>query len=155
MKLKGNSYVLIAIMVIMLFVVLWSLFGMEDFASKLLPLIFGSLVLILAAILLRKEMQAAKEQETTVAKEETSSSEATVVSWRRYLANFAWIIGFTLGIFLLGFLITIPLFILAYMKWLGTSWRTAVISAVLTTAVAYFGFERALQVDLYPGFFLR
>ena len=63
----------------------------------------------------------------------------------------AWIAGFVLGIYLLSFIIAIPLFMLSYMRWLGTSWRTTIIFTLLTPAIIYGAFEVALRIELYRG----
>lgn len=55
MKLRESSYFLMIIMAVMIAVIITSL-GMEALKSKLLPIIIGSLVFILAAIALSGEI---------------------------------------------------------------------------------------------------
>ena len=57
MKLKPSSYALIAIIIIALAFIISSL-RLEYFESKLLPLLFGGAVLILAAVELVQELGA-------------------------------------------------------------------------------------------------
>jgi hypothetical protein len=52
---------------------------------------------------------------------------------------------------LMGFIIAIPLFVVSYMRWLGTRWRVATISALLMLALVYGVFELAIGIDLYRG----
>ena len=63
----------------------------------------------------------------------------------------AWMGGPILGISLLGFNVTIPLFIVSYMKLNKVSWLMAVIIAGATTAFFVFGCEHFLQIRLYKG----
>ncbi|MFC1979925.1 tripartite tricarboxylate transporter TctB family protein [Chloroflexota bacterium] len=149
MKLKGKSYFLIAIMAAMLFVIIYSL-GMEYIESKLLPLIIGSIVLILAAMALVRDMWG-KGKPSSAAIVEESLPEETGVGISRYLLGGAWVLGFFLAIYLLGFIIAIPLFVLLYTKLNGTSWIATIVLTVLTTGITYVLFEIVLQVDLYPG----
>lgn len=150
MKIRGSSYFYIVIMVIMLVVIGLSL-GMEYFESKLLPLIIGGIVFVLAAVGLRKEILVGDEHEATVTEGDETRREETGVSWRGYLLAGAWVAGFFLAIYLLGFIIAIPLFILSYMKAHGTRWLLAIIFAILTPLLIYGLFELALRVVLYRG----
>ncbi|MFC2002830.1 tripartite tricarboxylate transporter TctB family protein [Chloroflexota bacterium] len=150
MKLRGDSYVLIAIMVISLVIIGFSL-RMEYFATKLVPVVIGSAVFILAAIGLWRESSAGRKLRATVIEDETGSEEQATGVGHRYLINGAWLVGFVLAIYLLGSVIAISLFVLFYMKWLGTRWFVAITSAVITTAIMYGGFEFAVNIELYRG----
>ena len=72
-------------------------------------------------------------------------------SWLRYGVLFAWLVGLFLAVYLAGFLVAIPLFILSYMKTHGAKWHVAIIFAILVTAIVYGVFEVALKVYLYEG----
>ncbi len=150
MKIKGSSYFLIVIILIMLVTIVASL-RMEDFESKFLPLTFASLILVLAVMRLWREIKAGGETAGTTADDETGSASADAVGWRGYLVHGSWVVGFALGIYLLGFLVAIPIFMLAYMRWLGTRWLTVIISAIVTPAILYGLFEIALKTVLYRG----
>jgi len=154
MKLTGNAYVYIAVLVIMIFVILWSALVMKHMQSNLLPLLFGSIVFILAAIGLGNEIRSGGKQKTTAPEGAKAGREETEESWRGYLVHGAWLGGFILGIYLLGFMIAIPLFVLSYMKKLGTRWVTAIIWAIVSPAVIYVAFNVALDIDLHRGLLL-
>lgn len=148
-RLTASSYSLIAVMVIGLIVIISAL-GMP-FVSKLLPLIFGSAVFILAAIKFWYDILARDRMEATVTKDIAGQTEESKVPLRAYLPIGAWVVGFLLTIYLLGFLIACPLLVLSYMKTHGTGWLTTIISTIVITIINYFGFQMALQIDLYPG----
>ncbi len=152
MKLRGSSYFLILIMVVML-VAIGAALRMEYFASKLLPLLVGSLVFVLAAIELGRVIMARRSSRTSVTESETGISAETRGSQRRYLLTGGWIVGFFLAIYLGGFLVAIPLFVLFYAKSHGVRWLVAVSLSILMTAVGS-AFQFLLRVELYPGLLL-
>ena len=150
MKLRGNSYFLIVIMVIVLVMIVLSL-RMEFLTSKLLPLLIGSIVFILAAIGLVQEIVTRDETKAITNESETGEGEKVRIRLREYLPIGSWVIGVTLAVYLVGFIITIPLFVFAYMKSHGVRWLLSITAAVLTTVFVYTLFELALRVELYRG----
>ena len=153
MKTRGIAYFPLAIMALMIVVIILSVL-MEHPASKLLPLIIGGAVFVLAGIVLRSEIRASHRSSETASGREAAAEKGTAVSWGRYLVAGAWIVGFFLVIYLLGFMIAIPLFIFAYMKSHGTRWLTTVIFTILAPLLIYGVFELLLNVDLYRGILL-
>ncbi|MFC1907309.1 tripartite tricarboxylate transporter TctB family protein [Chloroflexota bacterium] len=153
MRLNANAYVLIGCIAVMLFVLGWSLLMMEYFASKLLPIVISSIVLGLASIGLGREILTVRKQQETVSQgdREVEASGQPQETWHGYLLNGAWVVGFVLGLYFLGFLIAAPLFILSYMRWLRTRWHVTIICAILAPAILYAVFEVALKVELYRG----
>ena len=145
MKANGNIYLYIVIMVIIGILMGLSL-TMEDIQTKLLPLMLGGIILVLAAVGLWGELKRRVKSAAT-----GTGGEKAREGWRKLLLNLAWVMGFFLGIYLLGFFIAIPLFVLGYMKWLGVKWRPATIYAILTLGIVYAVFGLALKVELYRG----
>ena len=154
MRIRSSAYPLIVVMVIML-VVIGSSLRMEYITSKLLPLIIGSAVFIVAAVTVGREIFGKGKSGTAAPVAETNGDEETggeaEEGWYEYLIMGGWLVGFFLAIFLLGFLIAIPLFVLSYLKSHGTKWLVAAILTILTTAFIYGVFDIALDVDFYPG----
>lgn len=146
MKAKGNVYIYIVIMVIVAALMGLSV-TMEDIQTKLLPLMLGGIIIVLGGVGLWGEIRGKSKTAPAGAGSEKTPG------WRKLLLNLAWVIGFFLGIYLVGFFIAIPLFVLVYMKWLEVKWRTAVIYAVVTLGTIYAAFGIALKVDLYRGLF--
>jgi hypothetical protein len=159
MKLKTNTVVYSVLEAILLFYVLWAVFDVPALESKLLPIAIGGATLALSTIglarAIRGEFKQRKEAPAKIATQEKRKDEGEQEPWRGSLINFGWVVGFLLGIYLLGYVIAIFVFALAYMKRLGTRWRTAAIGAVLVTALIYVGFELGLQLPLYRGLFLE
>ncbi|MFH0913905.1 MAG: tripartite tricarboxylate transporter TctB family protein [Chloroflexota bacterium] len=146
MRIRGSAYLFIATLLAMLFAILWAVLTMPDLESQLMPILFGSIVFFLAAIGLWQELR--KEGK---AEGEAKSKGKSREPWGRSLVNFGWVIGFLLVIYLLGHVIAIGVFVLSYMKWLGTRWGTAVLWAVVAAFGIYFAFEIGLQLPLYRG----
>jgi hypothetical protein len=148
MKIRASSCFLIVIMAMMLATIGYAL-RMDYFKSKLLPIVVSSIVFILAAVALKQEGLTAKEQKINGIG--LSASQEPKERRHAYLFTGIWVISFTLAIYLVGFLIAIPLFIFAYMRSHGIDWFTAIIFAILTPAFIYGIFEFAVGITLYPG----
>jgi len=144
MKAKGNSYLYIVIIVIIATLMGLSV-PMADIQTKLLPLMLGGIILVLGGVGLWGELKGKAKPAPP------GSGDEKAMGWRKVLLNLAWVVGFFLGIYFVGFFIAIPLFVLAYMKWLGVKWRLAIIYAILTLGIVYAAFGIALKVELYRG----
>ncbi|OGP63254.1 MAG: hypothetical protein A2169_08420 [Deltaproteobacteria bacterium RBG_13_47_9] len=149
-KLSGSSYSLIVVIVMMLIIMSLSL-GLQYFATKLLPLLIGSMVLILAVIALARDMKAGHSLKVTTAATETDAAGKTSVEASQYLRIAAWILGFSVAIYVVGFLIAIALFVGAYIKRHASNWPATIITAVIFTGIIHIVFNFALKADLYKG----
>jgi heme/copper-type cytochrome/quinol oxidase subunit 4 len=69
---------------------------------------------------------------------------------RSYVAGFAWVIGLFLAAYLIGFLISTPLFVVVYMITHGRTFWASCITAVVMGGAIY-GASIALQMYLFPG----
>ena len=69
----------------------------------------------------------------------------------QYGLEFAWLVGFGLAIYLLGFFVAIPLYICAYMKSHGTRWSASIITGALLPAFCYVLFVLVLDMKLHKG----
>ncbi|MFC1905703.1 tripartite tricarboxylate transporter TctB family protein [Chloroflexota bacterium] len=151
MKIRPSSRLLIGILVVSLFTGVFSL-TYPSIKTKLVPAFASWLIFVLAAIELRKELRIKDEAKDTT--DQNADSEQEVRSegtmWKTLLP-FGWIVGFLLGVYLVGFLITIPLFILSYLKTYAHGWLISIALAAVATGLIYAVFEVALQVRLFPG----
>ena len=148
MKLNGDARLYIFVLAISLFTIVWSLLAVDyRFESKLLPVLIGSIVFLLAAAGLWNEVRAQK----THAAASSLGSALARESWHGYLVHFGWLAGFLLAIYLVGYLLAIPIFLFSYTKRLGSGCRVAIASALTVSAFIYVAFELALDVKLYRG----
>ncbi len=144
MRIKSSSYLLIGIMVFALIIIVSSL-G-HPFKVTLLPLLISIIVFLLAAVELRKELSAKDKprEAPEMGKIEGNASGG-------YVPVLSWLAGLAIGIYLLGFLVAIPLFITSYLKTQGKNWLTTISVAILTTVFLWAAFEFMLEVELYRG----
>ena len=104
MRMNGNNWVYTIIILAMLFVIVWSVIGMDFFESRLLPIVMGSIVLLLALIGVGREIRTLRK---TGEKNNKPGSDKTGVRWSSYFINLLWVGALILGIYLLGFFIAI------------------------------------------------
>lgn len=80
--------------------------------------------------------------------------EAAATTMRRTAAISAWIVGYFLAIWLLGFSLAIPLTTLLYLKMAGKErWPTAIIATLLAWTSFYALFDYALHIPFPKGCF--
>ncbi|MFH0914407.1 MAG: tripartite tricarboxylate transporter TctB family protein [Chloroflexota bacterium] len=150
-KSRADIIIYLAIMAVILLLMGISV-PEPDIQTKLLPLMLGGLILILAGTGLLREFRGkrkpVKEGEEACA---PKPSEEAREGFRRLLLNLVWVLGFFLGIYLVGFLVAIPIFVITYMLWLKVKWWQTVIYAVLAEGVIYAAFGIAFRVVFYRG----
>jgi len=121
---------------------------MEHWKARLLPLLVGGFVLVLALSALIKENFGAASRHQSSSGESPSVRDADL---SRYLASGAWLLGFFIAVYCLGFLVGISLYCLSYAKAYGAKWVAALALAVFTPLAVYMVFNVALRVELYRG----
>lgn len=118
--------------------------------ARLFPLAVAvpGLILALLAIVLPARTEPAEPEDD----EELSGNELV----RRTAITIGWILGFFAAVYLLGFLISIPLGAVAYMRIIGRErWGTTLGVAAGCWAFIYALFDRLLHVPLPIGELLR
>ena len=58
----------------------------------------------------------------------------------------AWLIALGVGMYLVGYMITAPIFLLLFFVWARVPWKVTLVVTVLMTAVLYFGFYEFLRL---------
>jgi hypothetical protein len=161
--MKVNSYLLVIIIIVSL------IFGgvsltYSNLKMKLLPLIVSGLLLVLAVIELTREILAHKRApgknqalpegapHVTANEEVGLESDGDI---RGDLVGFAWLMGMIIGTYLLGLLVSIPLFMLIYLINHDIGWIKSSVMAVVTVISIYLIFVKVLQVELFQGIILE
>jgi hypothetical protein len=145
MRINPGSVFLIFLLIVMaVFIGIASTFS--SFQSKLLPILVCGLVFVLGAVQLRKELSTRKQTTEGASGEEQGKGNNARLGF-----TLAWLFGFALAIYLLGFLLAIPAFIFCYIKLRGRSWVASLATAAITTGFAYMIFEFALKAELWKG----
>lgn len=150
-KLSGTAYTYLVIMLVMIVLVVSSL-ELSYFASKLLPVAFAIIVFILSGVALGKDIQTRRKPKDSSCKIVTRAPPAEEI--KGYLPIAAWIIGFSVGIYLVGFIIASVVFVGAYMKSHRSSWLASIITAIVCAGIIHFVFNTLLQSNLWPGIIL-
>jgi len=154
MKLKSSSYFLIVVMAIALFLGIVSLTYTSP-KDKLVPLIASGVIVILGAIRLRTEIMAPPEASENEEFDDDLVEDSGETENKREGFAFLWLAGLVASILLFGFLITVPLFTLAYLR-LGAhhGWLESLALAVAAELFLYSVFVLALRANLFPGILL-
>lgn len=149
MKLRPSTWFAIFILLLMVVIIGVSL-NYERRELKLMPIMVASGVLVMSVMVIWQET-VAKDRLRYASQKETPDGITAKDVRRRLGYTISWMIGSFLGIYLLGFLVTIPLFIASYMKVNGWSWRVSLSFSAITTAALYGVFELGLRAGLYRG----
>jgi hypothetical protein len=111
-------------------------------AARLMPLLAGVPGSVLALICLAREIRQSLE--------ETAPSAADARGVER--AMLGWTIAFFVGILAAGFLVAVPVLVVAYLRLgAGERWATAIAGAAGTWIVLYGLFETAFGIPLFTG----
>lgn len=126
--------------------------------ARLYPYAIGIPMIILAIIqvlLDLKGVRAKQPSDGAPVDFQFSTNVDPALARRRTLNIFAWILGFFVGIVLLGFTITIPLLVFSYLKFQsGESWLLSIILSVCALLIFYGLFVRLLTLPFPEGLIL-
>jgi hypothetical protein len=145
-----NIHILIPlVMAVAMIAVVTIASGYPYLQAKLSIIFSGGLVLVLALVQLVRELRPAKQQADEPKTEHEVHKHSA--SLALYGIELAWMVGFGLTIYLLGFIVAIPLYICAYMKSHGSRWRASIMTGVLMSAFCYGIFVLILEMKLHSG----
>ena len=123
------------------------------FKAKLFPLAVSIPLLILASAQMLQLISGKEETNDSAAVDiEFSSDLPPDIERRRVIAAFSWIAGFILCVYLIGFPLTVPLFIFVYLRFAsGVGWFYTGLSTLLTWASFYGLFEKLVHLQFEQG----
>lgn len=120
---------------------------------RFFPLIVMSLCVVFVLVELAKALRVPPESGSPDHKE---AIQADMQKRRKFAETTAWIGGFTLSIWLFGFAMGMPLFVLAYTVMYREKWLWVILLPAGMFVIVYVGFGLLLQTPLYEGWlFLR
>ena len=149
--MKGGTYILIVIISVMA-VCLVIASGYEYLQARLAPMLVGGVIVILCVAELIKDLRARRAPATPPkepAKVETREE------FGSYQKEAAWMVGFFLGIYLVGFVVGIAAYTALYAKVHKARWTTSIILGVLTAGLSDLLFSYLGETELYPGIILQ
>lgn len=146
MKLKADNYFLIIILVGMI-VLLYTSLNMEHWEAKVLPIMISLMILSLGIFQLVKDL---RSNDQITRKEEKSKADKKV-RLVRMLSAMGWITGSAISCYVFGFLLTILLFMVPYLKLKKRSWMVTIVTTIGTAVSIYIIFEYLMGFELYRG----
>jgi hypothetical protein len=124
-----------------------------SFKAKLFPLSISIPLLMLATVQLLLILFGKEETNEGGAMDvEFSTDVAPEIVRRRVLGIFGWIIAFIALVYLLGFPITVPLFIFLYLKFQSeVNWLWTILLTAITWGCFYFLFQSLVHIQFETG----
>jgi hypothetical protein len=124
-----------------------------SFKAGFFPLAVSIPLLVLAALQLYFELWGAPEAGKGPAVEaDFTSSVPPEMAQRRVLAIFSWIAGFIVFVYLIGFPLTVPLFMIFFLKFQSDAgWFHSIALTAVTWACFYALFQRLVHLQFEPG----
>lgn len=144
MKTKFGSFFLMFLILVGLVGIIQSL-SFSYVQAKVLPLAMSSAVFVLSIIELVRDLRRGKAPTG----EKTGPGDG--IGLRRFGVALSWVVGFSLGVYLLGFVISIPVFVVSYLKVHRRGWLISLAFAAIILALIYGMYEVALRAPLYKG----
>ena len=111
--------------------------------ARLLPFIVAGVLSVFVIIQIVREFLAKRPETGTVI--------PVKEVFRPYAAPLLWILGILPAIYLLGFIVGIPLYIFLYLKLHKESWLLSLIITALSAIIVYFGFGVLLHFRFHKG----
>jgi hypothetical protein len=123
------------------------------FKAALFPLSVSIPLLILAGVQFFQVMSGKAERDPGAAVDlDFSSDVPPEIERRRVLTTFGWIVGFIATVYLLGFPVSVPLFMLIYLRYQSDlGWLQAIVTAAITWAFFYGLFQWMVHIQFDPG----
>jgi hypothetical protein len=122
----------------------------------LFPIIVGVPTLTLALAQIWLDTQPRPETKEAGIREESDERFSTWIRELKgknlcYVIAFAWTAGLALAIYLLGYYVTIPSFLLLYSKLHDRGWRSSIVLTVTVSVFLYLSFVVGFKFEFYPG----
>jgi len=148
--MKINWQIIILSILFILMAVVFALsYHFSYIQAKMAPMTISGLLVMLSGIQIIREIRSSPGRRKWSQRKPTPSRNSE--SFRPYLIQGSWMIGFVLAITFLGFFTAILLFGIAYMKTHGINWQKSIFISASTLIIIYVLFTKLLEVTLYPG----
>jgi hypothetical protein len=155
MKLKANPGALFTVFVLLLMIGLVATAKQWQYQARLFPWTIGIPTMVLCFLQLGLDMFRSKDADEDVAGMmdlPVDRSVPVAVVIKRAVNIFAWIFGLYLSIWVIGFILSVPLFLLLYLGLqAGETWKVAVTYMVVMMVFMIGVFEMVLHIPWPPG----
>ena len=138
---------------VLLFAFVWATRSGWRFYSALMPMVFSGFGTLVAGIVLIRDYRRAKTERGI---QGPMDPEDRVSDMLPTMAKFfVWLGLFYVGVLLIGFLPTIPLAIVGYMRAIGgMRWRPTVLTAASVVVLIYLVYQELIHIAWYQPLFL-
>ena len=155
--MKNEEKIFMAILLIIMLVMVFMAFKYST-GARVLPLLSGiaATAMMGVIVLMAFSSRMASLYEKFEAKDILSKVMMSRDEKKREISVVAWFTGCTFIIYLLGFMVGIPVFLFLFLKiWGKESWVLSLVTAGVVLGVIYFSFVDILNVPLHKGIFLE
>jgi len=155
--MKNEEKIFMAILLIIMLVMVFMAFKYST-GARVLPLLSGiaAAAMMGVIVLMAFSSRMASWYEKFEAKDILSKVMMSRDEKKREISVVAWFTGCTFIIYLLGFMVGIPVFLFLFLKiWGKESWVLSLVTAGVVLGVIYFSFVDILNVPLHKGIFLE
>jgi hypothetical protein len=123
------------------------------FKAALFPLAVSIPLLILASVqLLQIIFDRSESVDVSAVDLEFTRDLPPELARRRVIDTFSWIIGFIASVYLVGFPLTVPIFIFCYLKFQSdVGWLAALVATAITWGGFYALFQWLVHIQFEPG----
>ena len=122
------------------------------FELKLLLWVYITLMAILGGIQILKESNKLDQEDEDTSKLKLAQMILNLKGADRiYLKAIYWVLGFVIFLYFFGFIVSVPLFTILYLKAHGESWKFSIGLSVVAWGIFFTTFIFALHVRLYHG----
>ena len=153
MKIKGET--IFALILLAVFVVLVGVGTGYSRKARMLPLVLGIPGLILAGVIVSRSCARPGPTPGKAAPQERPADEQAVSDeeghQKKVLIMIGWVALLITMIWVFGFLITIPVYMVLFLKTRGEKWPLTLGLALGSWAFLYWIFAVTLKIILYPG----
>lgn len=152
MQIKGNTCFVVFMLLVSIFGIIHP-FPFPYLEAKIVPLLASGVLFFFMAVELTKEFRGKGKAPLTIEKEEKTEPEEDRIKSElsKLTALIAWLGGFLLAIYLLGFVTAIALFVFSYLKGCRRGWLIAIVFAVSIAGLTYCIFVLTLKLRLPRG----
>jgi hypothetical protein len=126
--------------------------SLQYFSGKILPLVIGIAILLISLVSLFRAIANRKAGPKPKTGVEPAEAEPGL---KRHLSSTYWMLGYLAGITIFGFIVSTPVFVMAYMRTHGSRWFQSALAAAITTGIIYGLFVVAFRISLYKGLLFK
>jgi hypothetical protein len=125
----------------------------EELKVKLMPAIISGATIVLSLIALYNDLKSGSKASMPTDEDGDVIEDEKIVGTPLvdYFKAFLWFAAMIACVYILGFLIAIPVWMIIYLWKNGTKWWSAIPQGIVLTIIIYVVFTTLLQIELYKG----